>query len=272
VTILAGHVALTGLARPVEAGLLDVRPWLTQTAESSVRTLDPLIDLTFLPWPYAYLHTVERTDRFTNTSLDTTLTLTAATAMALDPEQLGIADLNAANAEAAEQAARAAHSDYSLWGSDVLPYDPAKAAWNPPGVRVVNGAGLPLQFPLTLEPQESAWLVSRAYNIGTIASMGELLIGWRFEGATSGWTPPSLGDVNADGQIDLADFGVLKANVGAENASWFQGDMDGDGKVSLSDFGLFKQSFGSAAAPEPSTLILALLGLGIAATRWRGRR
>jgi hypothetical protein len=46
----------------------------------------------------------------------------------------------------------------------------------------------------------------------------------------------------------------------------FPGDINGDKKVDLSDFGILKENFGKtapagAAVPEPSTFLLAGLGL-----------
>jgi hypothetical protein len=54
------------------------------------------------------------------------------------------------------------------------------------------------------------------------------------------------GDANADGQVSLADFGLLKASFGqAEGASLAQGDFDANGTVDLTDFGILKANFGS---------------------------
>jgi len=81
---------------------------------------------------------------------------------------------------------------------------------------------------------------------------------------------PLLGDVNGDGQIDLSDFGVIKANFGTGTTPE-QGDLNGDSKVDLSDFGVLKANFGKsspAAVPEPSAALLAVIGL-VALTAYR---
>ncbi|MFO0900814.1 MAG: dockerin type I repeat-containing protein [Pirellulales bacterium] len=261
--LLAAAVALLSLATPAAAGWLDVSPWLSQSLVSSKRSLDPLIDYTVFPWPIAYIHTIERTDRFTNTSDDTTLTLTGAAALGLDPEDFGVADLTPANAPAVEAAALAAHGNYSLWAVEDLPFAVPRAAWGTPYLRPVDAVGSTINFPVTLQPRQSLLLDTRIVTIGQIGDMGELVLGWQFDGTTSPWSAPLMGDVNADGRVDVTDFGLLKANWGSTSADWFHGDLDGDGQVSLGDFGLLKQAFGKSAAavPEPSSAILAFAGL-----------
>lgn len=81
--------------------------------------------------------------------------------------------------------------------------------------------------------------------------------------------PAQPGDVNLDGSVDLADFGVLKAHFGG-GARRTGGDLTGDGLVGLADFGLLKQNFGkstasASAVPEPASYlgwtVLVLCGL-----------
>lgn len=256
-------VALLTITSPAAAGLLDVRPWLSQSEQSSKRSLDPLIDYTVFPWPIGYIHTIERTDRFTNTSDDTALTLTGAAALGLDPEDLGTTDLTPANIPTVKAAALTAHGDYPLWDVDDLPFAVSRAAWGTPFVRPVNAAGTTINFPVTLQPRQSLLMVTRTASIGQVGDLGELVLGWQFDGTTSPWSAPLMGDVNADGRVDVADFGILKANWGTSSADWFQGDLNGDGQVSLADFGLLKQAFGKSAAavPEPCSAILAFAGL-----------
>ncbi|MEM1013128.1 MAG: dockerin type I domain-containing protein, partial [Planctomycetota bacterium] len=55
------------------------------------------------------------------------------------------------------------------------------------------------------------------------------------------------GDANGDAQVDLADFGVLRANFGSSNATFAQGDFNFDGSVDLADFGLLRANFGTEA-------------------------
>ncbi|MFO0899823.1 MAG: LamG-like jellyroll fold domain-containing protein, partial [Pirellulales bacterium] len=59
---------------------------------------------------------------------------------------------------------------------------------------------------------------------------------------------PVPGDADLDGDVDLADFGVLKRYFGA-GTTREQGDFNGDGKVDLTDFGILKEHFGTV---EPS--------------------
>lgn len=97
--------------------------------------------------------------------------------------------------------------------------------------------------------------------------------------------PPELpGDTDKDGDIDTADLTVLMQNftgaVGMEGGkNWWQGDVDLDGDVDTADISLELQNYtgsqavGAAGAvntagatvPEPSGLLLLLLGAGLAA-------
>jgi hypothetical protein len=98
----------------------------------------------------------------------------------------------------------------------------------------------------------------------------------------AGWIS---GDATDDGQVNLADFGVLRANFGAEGLvdRWDLGDFNLDGRVDLADFGLLRANFGEgsdgAAAmdawlptvPEPAGLALvAAAGLGLVRRRGGG--
>jgi hypothetical protein len=70
------------------------------------------------------------------------------------------------------------------------------------------------------------------------------------------------GDANGDGRVDLGDFGAIKGHFGAAG-SRAEGDGNGDGRIDLNDFGLLEANFGkrtAAAAPEPATVVLAVLG------------
>jgi outer membrane protein assembly factor BamB len=73
------------------------------------------------------------------------------------------------------------------------------------------------------------------------------------------------GDANRDGQVNLADFNILKTNFGNEGVS-LPGDFNKDDAVSLEDFNILKANFGAvdgqaASVPEPSGLALGLLAL-----------
>ena len=73
------------------------------------------------------------------------------------------------------------------------------------------------------------------------------------------------GDFNGDGVLDLADFEILTSNFNQPGDAT-TGDMNFSRTVDLRDFILFRESFneagGGAAAsvPEPSAMLLALLG------------
>lgn len=62
------------------------------------------------------------------------------------------------------------------------------------------------------------------------------------------------GDFDGDGDVDLDDFGLLKANFGS-GTSLAQGDADGNGRVDLNDFGLLKNNFGSTGAVDDDVLL-----------------
>ena len=69
------------------------------------------------------------------------------------------------------------------------------------------------------------------------------------------------GDANGDGRVNLADFGVLRANFGGANRSFAHGNFDGTGTVNLADFGILRQNFGyarpSTPPPAPTTASVA---------------
>ncbi|NLF32684.1 MAG: hypothetical protein GX591_17550, partial [Planctomycetes bacterium] len=59
------------------------------------------------------------------------------------------------------------------------------------------------------------------------------------------YVPAVPGDADADGDVDLDDFVLLKQNFGTPSgATAAQGDFDGDGDVDLDDFVILKQNFG----------------------------
>ncbi len=62
------------------------------------------------------------------------------------------------------------------------------------------------------------------------------------------------GDFDGDGDVDLDDFGLLKANFGS-GTSLAQGDADGNGRVDLNDFGLLKNSFGANGEVDNDVLL-----------------
>jgi hypothetical protein len=65
------------------------------------------------------------------------------------------------------------------------------------------------------------------------------------------------GDFNRDRKVNLADFGIYKANTGQYDgvttvATFEQGDANGDGLVNLADFGIVRGQFGTNVERAPS--------------------
>jgi hypothetical protein len=111
-----------------------------------------------------------------------------------------------------------------------------------------------------------------------VNSLGEVRLGTVEYGEIPVIEPTPPADFNGDGEVNLIDFNTLKDNFGLMPATKAQGDANGDGNIDLVDFNILKDSFGqggSASVPEPSSLLLAALGLlAIPAARrsWRARR
>ena len=74
--------------------------------------------------------------------------------------------------------------------------------------------------------------------------------------------PPSDGDINDDGQIDLADFNILVSNFNEAVERGTGGDLDLNRRVDLADFVAFRGLFleanpaNMAALPEPNASVL----------------
>jgi hypothetical protein len=77
------------------------------------------------------------------------------------------------------------------------------------------------------------------------------------------------GDVNGDGAVDINDLTIVLANFGQTGCTWSQGCVDGDptGTVDVNDLTIVLSSFGTtysaglAAVPEPSALVLVVVGI-----------
>jgi len=103
-------------------------------------------------------------------------------------------------------------------------------------------------------------------------AMGQLLL----ESTVTG--PPVLpGDYNSDGIIDAADFTVWKDNLGLPSSA-LNGNGSGAATVVQADYLLWKTNFGqfaatgsegTAAVPEPATLLLAFLAMAAVPLRVR---
>lgn len=85
-------------------------------------------------------------------------------------------------------------------------------------------------------------------------------------------------DFNNDNIVDGADFLIWQRNFGS-GAGLAEGDANGSGTVDASDLAIWKSTFGAvgsvaavAAIPEPSSGILAALGLAALVRRRRGDR
>ncbi|MEM7807472.1 MAG: PEP-CTERM sorting domain-containing protein, partial [Planctomycetota bacterium] len=83
------------------------------------------------------------------------------------------------------------------------------------------------------------------------------------------------GDADFDLDVDLADFGILRANFGRTDNPRFQdGDFNEDDLVDLADFGILRANFGTSSpgdlalldawyatvVPEPTTASLLAIG------------
>ena len=72
------------------------------------------------------------------------------------------------------------------------------------------------------------------------------------------------GDLNVDGAVNSGDLDLVRGNWGRTDAtSTAQGDANGDGFVNSADLDVVRANWGNTAAaavPEPSVLMLALVG------------
>jgi len=112
-----------------------------------------------------------------------------------------------------------------------------------------SGGSMLVRFGMTNCNNDWWWAVDNIVVNGE--AVGDLNEGiadrttWNFATATG---PVGLpGDFNADGKIDLTDFGILKTNFGT-GTTLAQGDANGDAKVDLTDFGILKNNFGKTGA------------------------
>jgi len=95
---------------------------------------------------------------------------------------------------------------------------------------------------------------------------------WLSQAATeNGHSSPYLrGDTEFDRDVDITDFNSLATHFDPDGAtaphSWTEGNFDGDNDIDITDFNFLAANFapdgyGASAVPEPSSLLLALLGL-----------
>jgi hypothetical protein len=128
-----------------------------------------------------------------------------------------------------------------------------------------------LHIPLPAAGSPGDFKLQVTYNGGGILPT-DFALAW--------WTSPRQllpGDYDLNGTVDAADYDVWRANFGTSTASsplvW--GDGNADGTVDAADFIIWRRHFGAAssalagaarhaAAPECSTLLLALLSCAAA--------
>lgn len=90
---------------------------------------------------------------------------------------------------------------------------------------------------------------------------------------SSYWISGLPGDANLDGRIDVVDLGILSTHWGLAG-NWYAGDFNGDNIVNQEDLDILVASYDMeydiywtngpqtlVPIPEPSTLILVLIGL-----------
>jgi hypothetical protein len=90
-----------------------------------------------------------------------------------------------------------------------------------------------------------------------------------------------LGDYNADGEVDAADYLVWRKTLNATVSRYFGADGSGDGIVNEADFAVWRASFGNtlsssgtavnALVPEPTETLWTICGLAFALMRRRVR-
>jgi|GEM_PF-3525379 len=110
------------------------------------------------------------------------------------------------------------------------------------------------ELTLLFEGDASMWDTSRL-------SEGLLVFG----AAETTCDPTSGGDLDGNGAVEFADFLIMSANFGTAVADHTEGDIDCNGTVEFADFLVLSNAFGTAAGtsavPEPSSVMLMLLGL-----------
>jgi len=97
-----------------------------------------------------------------------------------------------------------------------------------------------------------------------------------------------VGDVDLDGQVGVADLGILATDYGTTTqGGWGAGDLNADGAIGVADLGMLATNYGqsltggsvatsqampsSTAVPEPSAALVLVAGT-LASSRRRGRR
>jgi poly(beta-D-mannuronate) lyase len=129
-----------------------------------------------------------------------------------------------------------------------------------------SNVGMPLEFRLGMREQQAEIdaLVLNLNSSLTSAQLDDLFT-------------IVLGDYNADGAVDAADYVVWRKAYGQQVPAWSSADGNGDGVVDDDDFAVWTAAYGSpaagsgavAAVPEPAALTGGVIGL---AAIWLRRR
>jgi hypothetical protein len=82
-------------------------------------------------------------------------------------------------------------------------------------------------------------------DAGVVLTGGDFELVGGFWAITGGGVPPTCpGDLDGDGDTDLADLGILLADFGCTAPGPCAGDLDGDGDTDLADLGILLADFG----------------------------
>ncbi|MGN6370751.1 MAG: beta strand repeat-containing protein [Phycisphaerae bacterium] len=130
---------------------------------------------------------------------------------------------------------------------------------------VISSTGLPAAFGIAVLDNG---VLHRSTFGGVGVNDDSILIG-----------PELLGDVNADGVVDLTDLSTVLNNFGVNEARWTSGNFDGAATIDLTDLSCVLNNFGvrnaggtggalvlgpgggEAASPEPGSLVIAVAGM-----------
>ncbi len=126
------------------------------------------------------------------------------------------------------------------------------------------------------DPNQTYTITQTSTENPGFVSMRGFGVMWEFVSGLDSLLP---GDADGDGDVDLADFTILRNNFGVDmGATVMTGDFNGDGTVDLADFTILRNNFGTTSdsdiaaidawyasvVPEPTTLGLAgVAGLGL---------
>ncbi len=71
--------------------------------------------------------------------------------------------------------------------------------------------------------------------------------------------PALLGDYNSSGAVDLVDYTVWRANLGASVEPYSGADGNGDGQITQFDYSVWKSNFGATLTPPPAISSASIL-------------